>query len=45
MRALVEDRYLRERLGRAARKHAMTHFAVDRVTDAMLEFYDECLLN
>ncbi len=45
MRALVEDRSLGERLGRAARKHALTHFAVDRVTDAMLEFYDECLLN
>ena len=34
---LIQDRALRQRLGRAAREHAVQHFSLDRIVELELE--------
>ena len=40
---LIEDRELRRRMGRAARAYAEAHFDEQRITEHILEIYDDAI--
>lgn len=41
MKLMIEDKELKESMGKAARKRAIEYFSQDRITDALDEFYLE----